>query len=152
MHGSKEVFEPDHFTHSFAMQYIALILFILIFSIAAFLNRSYKAPHPVPEKAVVKQKPAVLAEISLDGVFTGTSVKEEEGIPGIISLLKAHDVDAQIKIFWGNSIGLPTALKRGQFLMQKIAKEEIPAANVQLLIEKNSSAKQGEITISRSQP
>lgn len=152
MHESKQVFEPDHFTHSFALQYIALILFILIFSISAFLPKTQIArvsPPPPQEPVVTPIAQIALASVPLTDVFSGSSHKKLNGIPGFIELLKQHDVNARIDLFWGKSIGFATAVHRGNLLLKEIEAEKIPATSIRLSLIKSDSALQGEITLKK---
>lgn len=110
----------DVFTQSFALQYISLILFILIFSIAAFLPKEkieysepIPQPSPVAERAA-EESPMIASVIPPNLLVRGTM--QYELMAPYITLITQHDLHMTVTFFWSENTSRYAALTRAAHL------------------------------------
>lgn len=131
----------DPFTQAFASQYISLILFILIFSIGAFLpHQDLKASQkriavPVIESTSIKSEntePQIF-QSDLNGIFIAdTGVLNAEPLIGILTLLSNHDLDARFELYARPGISFGMVRTRAIELHRYLLRIGIPESAIQI--------------------
>lgn len=151
----------DHFSQSFALQYISLILFIMIFSVGAFLPKKF-APHvstvvhtlrlPVDEE-ITEAAPVELAKFEVKELFQpASSDLNEAGWDGFRSILSTHDINFSLDIVWGKAIGLSTALSRADNVIAYLEEQRIPRSAIRIALVRSESESEGTVTLTKAVP
>lgn len=84
---------------AFYTQYVAVLLIILVFFVAAFQTASLpKLPH-FPERATIARS-AAFGEIMLSEAFLtdGFSAEDHDRLRALVEVLRAHDVTASVEL------------------------------------------------------
>ena len=161
---TRPAFTPDDaFTQSFATQYISLILFILIFSIAAFLPKDPKSTATesasqvstpnIQADAKPPTKNIELGRYESSNLFKAGSseINPDEWYP-FESILQQHDVNITLEINWGKKIGLETAIMRAVNARAALNEKDVPDLAVQISIRKSSNESEGQLILVKGAP
>lgn len=127
--GQQKISVPeDVFTQSFAMQYITLILFILIFSIGAFLPKDkIQKAEPVQPILVEGQRASPAKELIAEATLArfSQSGMNDDLLAPYISLLQNHDLHLVITIYRDdtNSITVDASVR---YLFEYLRNKDLP--------------------------
>lgn len=127
---AKTQVHEDVFTQSFALQYISLILFILIFSIAAFMPKdevkmAEASTKQVPISEDIDRTVPLTLVLTKDLINHGTM--KPEAMQPYITLINNHDLNLRITFFWNENTSRYGALSRARQLREYLLSKEIPA-------------------------
>ena len=145
----------DHFSQAFALQYISLILFILIFTIGAYMpkepatvviepSRGY--PKAVGSEVTLPEEP--IAEIAFINAFDlSGSVLQRGNLEGLLFLLRNHDVRVDISIPFGGSVPSTVGIQRMRELMDFVVSAGVPAHAVKVVSLPSSATEQARVRV-----
>ena len=153
----------DHFAQSFALQYIALILFILIFTIGAFTPKNNaKVPPKTVQAPIAMELPttpdAPLPEIPLTDLgysdfFDERGAKlQNDKIDGLTFFLRNHDVRIDIEIPFGVKVNTHTALERSRNLFEHFIQNNVPPKSISIIAAPTHGAEQIKVKVFHEKP
>ncbi len=126
----------------FALQFTSLMLMLLTFIIGVFSSYHIaKKPEATPmtgETVGVQDSPPAMAQdiglTKFQEMFAERADGLNEGMfEAMLTVLRAHDVDAAVYVYGGESGDFSLALARGMSLSRRLGAENLPAGAVSVI-------------------